>query len=114
METGQSFVELLQILGEEADLNAVAETNRKRGLTALKKLVQCYVGEDRVEDVFTHVVECYDEGWQRYTQDKESGFVNPNSQDYRKYSWRGNGPRPYFEGIISSFMKKKKFRSIDD
>jgi hypothetical protein len=90
------------------------QTLRKIGLKALEKLIGLYVDEGRVKEVYAYVVSKYDEEWARYSRDRACGLVKVNTDDYRNYSWRGNGPKPYFEGLILEYVKKKKYRSIDD
>jgi hypothetical protein len=103
-----------QYMGDGIDEKFVWTVNYDRGMKVLRKLIACYVPEDLVDCTFKYVAAMYDMEWRRYEQDKQAGKVKAGSEDYRNYSWRGNGPRPYFEELISTFMKKKKHRSIDD
>lgn len=94
--------------------------NRVRGLQSLKKIVEVLlsgvVEPERRAEIFIQVVQAYDAEWDRYKRDKMIGLVRPGTEDYCKYSWRGNGPKPYFEGLIYTFLNKKpkRYRSIDE
>jgi len=103
-----------EFIGDEVDEVYYLEVKRARAMFALRKLVACYVQEDLVESVFKFVLERYDAEWNRYQRDKDAGVVKAGTEDYREYSWRGNGPRPYFEGLIKEYFKKRRHRSIDD
>jgi len=94
----------------------VFQALRGKGLEALRKLISSLVPEDRLDGAFDFVVKEYDKEWDRYLRDKERGLVVVGSDDYINYSWRGCGPKPYFEGLVLKYLKilKKKYRSIDD
>lgn len=89
---------------------------RDKGYKFVRSLVKELVPADRVDEVYNHVIEEYTKEWDRFLKDKAAGLVQVGSEDYRKYSWRGNGPKPYFGGMIESYLKRKpkKYRSIDD
>lgn len=106
-----------EYLGEGiVDQEFYMETKKVRGLKALYKLVGLYVPEYHVEGCYAYVVEKYQLGWAAYLADKVAGRVTPGTDEYTKYLWRGIGPKPYFEGLIESYMKfhHRRFRSIDD
>lgn len=95
------------------------------GKKAVRNLVNLYIPEYWQKEAFEFVWKKYLDGWERYLKEKENmkeiwdGMVKYNVPDYRSanYSWRGMGPKPYFENIISQFIElfaNKKYRSIDD
>lgn len=104
-------------VSDSINLDYYMNVKKARGMKALQNLVGLYVPDGLVEAAFQHVVNMYEAGWAAYEYDKSIGRVEVGTDDYRRYSWRGIGPKPYFEEIMENFMQaaaKRKYRSIDD